>query len=235
MPPAYSATKQRRGKNSNKKRKGSKKPIIKSELIEKDSDMQVYAKVQAMLGNCHLIAFCFDEKCFRTRLCRIRGKLRKRTWIRTGDIILVSKRDYQDYKADVILKYSSFEVNLLRNSGELPKGIIFNNDDYDDDVENRDKEIKKCKEKKQKKNEKKEMNKKIKKYFTGKKIDYENDKNKEKKIKNEEGKIKNEEEEEGILFYLNLFIENIEIFVHIVFNVSQIFLNKKLTSENSFN
>merc|ERR1712134_107511 len=44
---------------------------------------------------------CFDGI---KRLCHIRGKLRKRQWINTSDIILVGLREYQDAKADVIMK-----------------------------------------------------------------------------------------------------------------------------------
>merc|ERR1719213_447000 len=44
---------------------------------------------------------CFDGV---ERLCHIRGKLRKKVWIAQSDIVLVGLRDYQDAKADVILK-----------------------------------------------------------------------------------------------------------------------------------
>merc|ERR1719228_1612095 len=47
---------------------------------------------------------CFDGI---KRLCHIRGKLRKRQWINNQDIILVGLREYQDAKADVIMKYNS--------------------------------------------------------------------------------------------------------------------------------
>ncbi len=53
-----------------------------------------------MLGNGRLEAHCFDDV---KRLCHIRGKMRKRTWVNQGDIVLVGLRDYQDVKADVIL------------------------------------------------------------------------------------------------------------------------------------
>jgi len=42
-------------------------------------------------------------------------------WINGGDIILVGLRDYQDGKADVILKYSSDEARNLKAYGELPE------------------------------------------------------------------------------------------------------------------
>uniref|UniRef100_A0A8D3DGP3 Eukaryotic translation initiation factor 4C n=1 Tax=Scophthalmus maximus TaxID=52904 RepID=A0A8D3DGP3_SCOMX len=69
-----------------------------------------YAQVIKMLGNGRLEAMCFDGT---KRLCHIRGKLRKKVWINTSDIILVGLRDYQDNKADVILKYNAEEARVL--------------------------------------------------------------------------------------------------------------------------
>merc|ERR1712008_300767 len=63
---------------------------------------------------------CFDGTM---RLCHIRGKLRKRQWINAQDIILVGLRDYQDQKADVIMKYNSDEARRLKNMGHLPESV----------------------------------------------------------------------------------------------------------------
>lgn len=71
-----------------------------------------------MLGNGRLEAMCFDGS---KRLAHIRGKLRKKVWINQGDIILLSLRDYQDEKGDVILKYSADEARSLKTYGELPE------------------------------------------------------------------------------------------------------------------
>lgn len=73
----------RRGKNENESEK--------RELVFKE-DGQEYAQVIKMLGNGRLEAMCFDGV---KRLCHIRGKLRKKVWINTSDIILVGLRDYQ--------------------------------------------------------------------------------------------------------------------------------------------
>ena len=105
----------RRGKNEN--------DVMKRELIKKDDDNQAYAQVTKMLGNGRLQAFCFDGK---NRLCHIRGKLRKKVWINAGDIILVGLRDYQDEKADVILKYTPDEARVLKNEGQLPESAKLN-------------------------------------------------------------------------------------------------------------
>ena len=91
-----------------------------------------------MLGNGRLEALCFDGE---KRLAHIRGKLRKKVWINQGDIILLSLRDYQDEKGDVIMKYTSDEARSLKAYGELPEHAKINetdtyaNDGLDDNVE----------------------------------------------------------------------------------------------------
>lgn len=43
-----------------------------------------------------------------------------KVWINQGDIILLSLREYQDEKADVLLKYNPDEARSLKQAGELP-------------------------------------------------------------------------------------------------------------------
>jgi len=115
----------RRGKNENENEK--------RELVFKE-DGQEYAQVTKMLGNGRLEATCFDGS---KRLCHIRGKLRKKVWINGGDIILVGLRDYQDTKADVILKYTPDEARNLKAYGELPESAKINEEtgeDMDDNI-----------------------------------------------------------------------------------------------------
>ncbi|KRY77391.1 39S ribosomal protein L4, mitochondrial [Trichinella pseudospiralis] len=111
----------RRGKNEN--------DAEKRELIFKE-DGQEYAQVMKMLGNNRLQAFCFDGV---VRMCHIRGKLRKKVWINAGDIILIGLRDFQDKKADVILKYNSDEARNLKTYGELPETAKINEGGGDDE------------------------------------------------------------------------------------------------------
>jgi translation initiation factor 1A len=79
-----------------------------------------------MLGNGRLEAQCFDGE---KRLAHIRGKLRKKVWINQGDIILLSLRDFQDAKGDVILKYTADEARNLKAYGELPETAKINETD----------------------------------------------------------------------------------------------------------
>lgn len=73
-----------------------------------------------MLGNARVDAFCFDGV---SRLCQIRGQMRKRVWITVGDIVLVSLREYQDSKADIIWKYTPEEARSLKSYGEIPASV----------------------------------------------------------------------------------------------------------------
>ncbi|TEB17008.1 translation initiation factor [Perkinsus sp. BL_2016] len=91
----------------------------KRELVFKE-EMQEYAQVTKMLGNARVEAFCFDGV---SRLCQIRGQMRKRVWINVGDIVLVSLREFQDNKADIIWKYTPDEARSLKAYGELPANV----------------------------------------------------------------------------------------------------------------
>ncbi len=97
------------------------------ELVFKE-DGQEYAQVTRMLGNGRLEAYCFDSV---KRLCHIRGKIKNRVWINNGDIILVSLREFQDEKCDVIMKYFDYEAKELKELGELPDNVKINEGDFD--------------------------------------------------------------------------------------------------------
>lgn len=62
-------------------------------------------------------------------------------WINQGDIILIGLRDYQDSKADVILKYTPDEARNLKTYGEFPESVRINDtvtfveDGLDEDIE----------------------------------------------------------------------------------------------------
>lgn len=113
-----------KGKGGKNKRRGKNTNFDgeKGELTLKDEG-QEYAQVVRMLGNGRLEGQCFDGK---SRLCHIRGKMRKKMWVNQGDIILVGLRDFQDTKADVIHKYSADEARRLKAQGQIPDSAKIN-------------------------------------------------------------------------------------------------------------
>ncbi|WWC99054.1 translation initiation factor eIF-1A [Kwoniella sp. B9012] len=113
-----------KGKGGKNNRRGKKEDgEAKRELIFKE-DGQEYAQVVKMLGNGRLEAKCLDGE---TRLAQIRGQMRKKVWIVVGDIILLSLRDFQDDRADVIHKYTADEARNLKTYGELKDFTLVEN------------------------------------------------------------------------------------------------------------
>jgi translation initiation factor 1A len=102
------------GKQAKKRKNGVVKPGKR--IIELAEDGQTYGKINKMLGDMRCEVLCEDGI---TRICKIRGKMKRRVWITCGDIVLVCMREYQDEKGDIIHKYLSDEVNFLRERGEI--------------------------------------------------------------------------------------------------------------------
>jgi translation initiation factor 1A len=55
-----------------------------------------------------------------TRICRIRGKMKKRNWVREGDVVLVSPWDFQtNQKGDIVFRYTQNQAHWLKDKGYL--------------------------------------------------------------------------------------------------------------------
>lgn len=73
-----------------------------------------------MMGFDRIIVKCQDG---HERMCRIRGKIKRRVWIREGDIVLVSPWDFQsDTRGDIIWRYTRGQADWLRRKGYLTMG-----------------------------------------------------------------------------------------------------------------
>jgi hypothetical protein len=73
-------------------------------------------------------------------MARIPGKMRRRQWVREGDLIIVWPWDFQDSKADVKHRYTKTQAMYLSRKGVLPDDVdMFGmNTRYDDDDEHDD-------------------------------------------------------------------------------------------------
>lgn len=87
--------------------------------IRKPQEGEQFGIAIAMLGAGKVTVDCEDGK---TRLGRIRGKLRKRVWIRVGDVVLIKPWDIEpETKGDIMWRYTRTQSNYLKR-----KGIIKN-------------------------------------------------------------------------------------------------------------
>ena len=98
---------------------GKKKVLSERNLkqIVYPSENDVLCVAQKMLGFDRVQVKCQDG---HTRVARIRGKMKRRTWIREGDIVLVSPWDFQgDERGEIFWRYTSNQVDRLRREGVL--------------------------------------------------------------------------------------------------------------------
>ena len=98
---------------------GKKKVLSEDELSEMvlPSTNDVLGVAVKLLGFDRVLVKCQDG---HERLCRIRGKMKRRVWIRQGDIVLVSPWDFQsDKRGDIFWRYKRSQAEWLRRKGHL--------------------------------------------------------------------------------------------------------------------
>ena len=120
-----------------KKHKRGKKNISDTSSLRLKENGQEYAQVSGCKGNCRFDVKCFDGKDRLGILC---GSMRKRKFINTEDIVLVSIRDFQDDKCDIIDVYNESHVYTLKKDKHIPEltqKIEENNfyENYDIDID----------------------------------------------------------------------------------------------------
>ena len=98
---------------------------------------EMFALAEQILGGRRVTVLCADGE---TRMARIPGKMRRRQWVREGDLIIVWPWDFQDAKADVKHRYTKTQAMYLSRKGVLPPDVdIFGmNTTVDDDDEHDD-------------------------------------------------------------------------------------------------
>ena len=81
---------------------------------------QMFAVADKMLGGGRVRIMCEDGK---SRMGRIPGKLKKRMWIREGDVLIVNPWDFQDEKADIEYRYTQTQVKNLQKQNKIPNSL----------------------------------------------------------------------------------------------------------------
>lgn len=113
------------------KKGGKKNTSYQRQLIYKDpKENQEYAKVTKVNGNRRFSLQCFDG-IDRLGICA--GNIKKRVWINLGDIVLISKWEFQtdDSKCHIVHKYEEDEVKILKSEGQFPDSIRVEEDTDD--------------------------------------------------------------------------------------------------------
>lgn len=100
---------------------GKRKVLSESELkeIRLPEEGELLGRVIKLLGSDQVLVKCTDGL---TRRGRIRGKLKRRIWIRDNDIVTIAPWDFKDKeRGDIIWRFTLPQVDWLKENGHLPK------------------------------------------------------------------------------------------------------------------
>jgi len=86
-------------------------------IMEYPNENDVLGVVLKHLGNDRFQVKCQDG---HMRVCRIRVKMKRKTWVREGNIVLVSPWDFQsEEREEIFHRYTESQASDLRKNGIL--------------------------------------------------------------------------------------------------------------------
>jgi translation initiation factor 1A len=77
---------------------------------------EIIGTVEQRLGGNKMFVTCLDGK---TRNCRVPGRLKRKLWLRPGDVVIVEPWELDKNKGDIILKYKPNQIEWLKKKGYL--------------------------------------------------------------------------------------------------------------------
>lgn len=77
---------------------------------------EVLGIIDQRVGASRMLVRCLDGK---SRNCRVPGRLRRKLWLREGDIVIVEPWEFDNEKGDVIFKYNPAAIEWLRRRNYL--------------------------------------------------------------------------------------------------------------------
>ncbi|MFX1573255.1 MAG: translation initiation factor eIF-1A [Promethearchaeota archaeon] len=113
-----------------KKGRSSDQPVITRVKFPNKELGEMFAIVIDILGGDRMRVFCEDGK---HRIGRIRGKIKKRVWIRRGDLTIVNPWDWETEtkdglgKCEITWRYTRAEISWLERKNRIPDILDINN------------------------------------------------------------------------------------------------------------
>jgi translation initiation factor 1A len=86
---------------------------------------EIFGVASQLLGAARIRVMCEDNI---SRMGRITGKMKKKMWIREGDLLILRPWGFQEGKADILFRYSRTQATYLARRNLLPASIdVFSN------------------------------------------------------------------------------------------------------------
>jgi translation initiation factor 1A len=102
---------------------GKRQVKSESELkkIRLPEEGELFGRVLKILGGDQLLVKCVDGI---TRRGRIRGKLRRRIWIRENDIVIIAPWDFKPTeRGDILWRFTLPQADWLKQQDHIPKDL----------------------------------------------------------------------------------------------------------------
>ena len=77
---------------------------------------EIIGVIEQRVGGIRMLVKCMDGK---TRNCRVPGRLRRKLWLREGDIVIIEPWEFDNEKGDVLFKYNPAQIDWLIKKGYL--------------------------------------------------------------------------------------------------------------------
>ena len=102
---------------------GKRKVLNESALkeIRLPEEGELLGRVIKLLGSDQVLVKCTDGI---TRRGRIRGKLKRRIWIRDNDIVIIAPWDFKkDERGDIVWRFTLPQVDWLKDGNHLARHV----------------------------------------------------------------------------------------------------------------
>jgi translation initiation factor 1A len=77
---------------------------------------EVMGVIDSRVGGSRMLVNCLDKI---TRNCKVPGRLRRRLWLRAGDVVIVEPWEFDNSKGSIMFKYTPTQIQWLRKNGYL--------------------------------------------------------------------------------------------------------------------
>lgn len=108
MPEEFEDTEENETEEGNENQMVSRAPLPRGE--------ETIGVIDQRLGGNKMMVTCLDGK---SRNCRVPGRLKRKLWLRPGDVVIIEPWELDKDKGDVILKYKPNQVEWLKRKGYL--------------------------------------------------------------------------------------------------------------------
>ncbi|HLC93292.1 MAG TPA: translation initiation factor eIF-1A [archaeon] len=86
--------------------------------LPRRDNLEMFGVVIQLHGSGQVKVLCEDGL---ERNCRIPGKMRKKTWVKDRDVVIIKLWDFQQSKADIVWRFLGVQSENLKRRGLLTK------------------------------------------------------------------------------------------------------------------